>query len=97
MLNFCDFIQVFVFTTNHHLKEIQVHHNFPNFYKGEHFVTFCLLSWRMKPIQKEVTSYWKEFTPLGANSYFKSLTIEKEDKNENDRVAFPKCVPIHLQ
>ena len=21
MLNFCDFIQVFVFTTNHHLKE----------------------------------------------------------------------------
>ena len=22
MLNFCDFIQVFVFTTNHHLKKI---------------------------------------------------------------------------
>ena len=22
MLNFCDFIQVFVFTTNHHLKEL---------------------------------------------------------------------------
>ena len=24
MLNFCDFIQVFVFTPNHHLKEIKV-------------------------------------------------------------------------
>ena len=24
MLNFCDFIQVFVFTPNHHLKEVLV-------------------------------------------------------------------------
>ena len=26
MLNFCDFIQVFVFTRNHHLKEIYSGH-----------------------------------------------------------------------
>ena len=24
MLNFCDFIQVFVFTRNHHLKTVQI-------------------------------------------------------------------------
>ena len=32
MLNFCDFIQVFVFTTNHHLKGISI------FGPGDHIV-----------------------------------------------------------
>ena len=36
MLNFCDFIQVFVFTTDHHLKGrflyFRMYHNFANLF-----------------------------------------------------------------
>ena len=36
-------------------------------------------------------------TPLGANSYLYEMTpIQKEGKNENDRVASPESVPITL-
>ena len=36
MLNFCDFIQVFVFTRNHHLKKTQINPEFSDFsvYQG---------------------------------------------------------------
>ena len=37
MLNFCDFIQVYVFSTNHHLKEAQA-----NSYSRLIFALFAL-------------------------------------------------------
>ena len=34
MLNFCDFIQVFVFTRNHHLKDRPVTLSLPSYFKN---------------------------------------------------------------
>ena len=38
MLNFCDFIQVYVFSTNHHLKEEKSFEGFSIFSSGGHLV-----------------------------------------------------------
>ena len=38
MLNFCDFIQVFVLTRNHHLKEKKSFKGFSIFSSGKHLV-----------------------------------------------------------
>ena len=46
MLNFCDFIQVFVFTRNHHLKEILVVLEFCGNWSG--LITLC----------KNITLFW---------------------------------------
>ena len=44
MLIFCDFIQVYVFTTNHHLKVYDYTSIFPPcFQREKFFVTSCLL------------------------------------------------------
>ena len=48
--------------------------------------------------KERVHSLRKEFAPLGANSFFKELTlIGKGGKSENGRVVSPKSVPIHLK
>ena len=47
MLNFCDFIQVFVFTTNHHLNELSKyifnHNFFYFFYVGGGGEDMCIM------------------------------------------------------
>ena len=45
MLNFCDFIQVFVFTTNHHLK---VHKSYDR-YKAKLILLSILLNFIYSP------------------------------------------------
>ena len=73
MLNFCDFIQVFVFTTNHHLNQ--------QFYKG----VVCVCVWvcvcvgggcNMNSCLEDIAipngakSSKKVFSHGGANSFF---------------------------
>ena len=60
--------------------------------------TSCLLTWRTKSSQNRVFSLRKEFAPMGANSFLQELTPNAEGgKNENDWVASPELVPIHLK
>ena len=41
MLNFCDFIQVYVFTTNHHLKHFRVYICIKNGIPGDDCSPYC--------------------------------------------------------
>ena len=51
MLNFCDFIQVYVFTTNHHLKKVGFFKNIDDFVRRcitkKFFYSFCGIIFRL--------------------------------------------------
>ena len=67
------------------------------FQRETKFLTSCLLTWRTKSALNEVYSERNEFAPLGANSFLEEMTtVYMGGNNENDRVASPESVPIHL-
>ena len=70
------------------------------FSKGNNFLrqsVMCSLTWRTKSSQNGVFSLRKEFALVGANSFPYEMTpIHMGGNNENDRVASPESVPIHL-
>ena len=58
-------------------------------------MTSCLLSRRTKSLLNGLYSERKEFAP---NSFFYEMTpIYMESNNDNDRVASPENVLIHLK
>ena len=65
--------------------------------KEENLVNPVCFLGRRRPHILESTLKMKEFAPGGANSFLKELiSIEKGSKTENDRVASPESVSIHL-
>ena len=61
-------------------------------------MTSCLLTWRMKSSQNGGLLKRKEFALIGANSFLYEMTqLYIGGTNENDRVASPESVLIHLK
>ena len=54
MLNFCDFIQVYVFSTNHHLNnENRTFLSFINYHCSKKLFKFYLFYYSFCPLQKQ--------------------------------------------
>ena len=67
------------------------------FSKGEIFVTVCLPTFKMKSSQKWGQVLWEEFASVGANSCpYKMTPFYMGGNYDNDRVASPESVSIHL-
>ena len=65
--------------------------------KGEILVTICLPTLKMKSSQKWGQVLWEEFALVGANSCpYKMTPFYMGGNNDNDRVASPESVSIHL-
>ena len=62
------------------------------------FATSCLLTYRSKSSQTGSTLKGKTYAPMWANPFLYKMTlIYMGDNNENDRVASPESVSIHLK
>ena len=60
-------------------------------------MTSCLLTWITQSSQNEVYHYRKEFAPMGATFLYEMTPIYMQGNKENDGVASPEGVPIHLK
>ena len=70
---------------------------FCHVFEGRRFCASILITWRTKFSQNAVYSSREIYAPMGANSIHYEMTSNYiGDNNENDRVASPESVPIHL-